>query len=258
MAMTNEQLERYSRNIMLKQVGIKGQNKLLSSKVLVIGAGGLGAPAITYLAAAGVGTIGIADKDKVELSNLNRQTIHNTGSLGKDKTQSAKETINKLNPDVKVNIHNGFISAQNITDSIDGYDFIIDATDNFDTKFLINDACVISKKPFSHAGVVGLQGQLMTYVPGKSCCYRCVFKEPPAKDCVPTCSQAGILGAAAGIIGTLQATEAVKYLLGIGELLAGFLLTYDALTAEFRKIKLPERDENCPVCGRRSCVTKIH
>ncbi len=257
MGLTNEQLERYSRNIMLKQVGIKGQEKLLSSKVLVIGAGGLGAPAITYLAATGVGTIGVADKDKVELSNLNRQIIHNTSNLAKDKTLSAKETINKLNPDVKINVHNGLISAENITELIAIYDFVIDATDNFETKFLINDACVVSKKPFSHAGVVGFQGQLMTYVPDKSCCYRCIFKEPPPKDCVATCSQAGILGAAAGIIGTLQATEAVKYLLGIGELLTGFLLTYDALTTEFRKIKLPGRNETCPVCGKHSAIKKL-
>ena len=249
MALSNEQLERYSRNILFKQIGIKGQEKLLSSKVLVIGAGGLGSPAIMYLATAGIGTIGIADKDTVELSNLNRQIIHNTDKIGKNKTESAKDTITKLNPNISVNIHNGFISEQNINNLISNYDFIIDATDNFETKFLINDACVTSKKPFCHAGVVGMQGQLMTYVPDKSCCYRCIFKEPPSTDCVPSCSQEGILGAVAGIIGTLQATEAIKYILGIGELLTGYLLTYNGLTCEFRKVKLPAPDKNCICCS---------
>lgn len=250
MILSNEQLERYSRNILLKEAGIKGQEKLLSSKVLVIGAGGLGSPSIMYLAAAGIGTIGIADKDTVELSNLNRQIIHNTNKIGTNKTESAKDTINKLNPDIKINIHNGLITKNDISDIICEYDFIIEATDNFETKFLINDACVINGKPFSHAGVVGFQGQLMTYVPNKSCCYRCIFKEPPPKDCVPTCSQSGILGTIAGVIGTLQATEAIKYLLGIGELLTGYLLTYDGLKADFRKIKLPQKNINCSVCNR--------
>lgn len=248
MKLSNEQLERYSRNILLKEVGIKGQEKLLSSKILVIGAGGLGSPALIYLAAAGVGTIGIADKDTVELSNLNRQTIHATNRVGTDKTESAKSAINKLNPNIVVNIHNGLITQKNISKIVSQYDFIIDATDNFETKFLINDACVIAKKPFSHAGVVGFQGQLMTYVPNKSCCYRCIFKEPPSKDCVPTCSQSGILGAVAGVIGTLQATEAIKYCLNIGSLLSGYLITYDALTMVFRKIKLPMKDKKC-ICS---------
>ena len=250
MVLSNNQIERYSRNILLKEVGIKGQEKLLSSKVLVIGAGGLGSPAIMYLATAGIGTIGIADKDNVKLSNLNRQIIHDTNDIGIPKIESAKNTINELNPDIKVNIHNGLISSKNISEIISEYDFIIDATDNFETKFLINDACVNTKKPFSHAGVVGFQGQLMTYIPNKSCCYRCIFKELPPKDCVPTCSQAGILGAVAGIIGTLQATEAVKYILNIGESLAGYLLTYNGLTSEFRKIKLPRENKTCPVCNK--------
>ena len=248
--LSNEQLERYSRNILLKEIGIKGQQKLLSSKVLVIGAGGLGSPAIMYLAAAGVGTIGIADKDKVELSNLNRQIIHNTNKIGKYKTKSAKDTTNKLNPNITIKIYNGLITKDNISDIISEYDFIIDATDNFETKFLINDSCVFAKKPFSHAGVVGFQGQLMTYIPNKSCCYRCVFKEPPAKDCVLSCSKDGILGATAGIIGTLQATEAIKYITGAGDLLSGYLLTYNALKNEFRKVKLPDINSNCPVCNK--------
>ncbi len=246
--MNNTQLERYSRHILLKEIGFNGQNKLLSSKVLIIGAGGLGSPSAMYLAAAGVGTIGIADNDKVSLSNLQRQIIHSTDRLGKDKTESAKETINRLNPDVKVNVHNIFVSSENIADIIKNYDFVIDAVDNFEAKFLINDACVINKKPFSHAGVVGFGGQMMTYVPDKGVCYRCVFKEPPQADCVQNCRQNGILGAVAGVIGTLQAVEAVKYLLNTGDLLTGCLLTYDGLKAEFRKIKLPEKVNDCPVC----------
>ena len=249
MTMTNEQLEHYSRNILLKKVGIIGQQKLLSSKVLVIGAGGLGSVAIMYLTVAGVGTIGVADKDAVELSNLNRQIIHNKNKVGIQKTESAKTAINKLNPDIKINVYNE-ISSQNINEIISQYDFIIDATDNFETKFLINDACVDGKKPFSHAGIVGFQGQLMTYVPNKGCCYRCVFKEPPPQDCVSSCAKDGVLGAAVGTIGTLQATEAIKYILGIGELLTGYLLTYDALTFEFRKIKLPSPNKECYSCGK--------
>ena len=249
--MINEQLERYSRNILLKEVGIRGQQILLSSKVLVIGAGGLGSSSILYLAAAGIGTIGIADKDKVELSNLNRQIIHNTGRVGKLKTESAKQTINELNPDIKINIYNE-ISSKNISGIVSQYDFVIDATDNFETKFLINDACVKEEKPFCHAGIVGFQGQLMTYVPNKGCCYRCVFKEPPKKECVSSCSTDGVLGAAVGIIGSLQAIEAIKYILGTGELLTGYLLTYDALTSEFRKIKLPPPNKECPACGEKN------
>ncbi len=246
--MNNDQLERYSRNILVKEIGVAGQKKLLSSKVLVIGAGGLGSPAAMYLAAAGIGTLGIADNDKVALSNLQRQILHSTDKLGKDKTVSAEEMIHKLNPDVKVATYNTLVSQENIAEIIKSYDFVIDATDNFDTKFLINDACVINKKAFCHAGVLGFGGQMMTYIPGKSICYRCVFKEPPKQNCVQTCRQAGILGAVAGVIGTLQATEAVKYILDIGELLTGYLLIYDGLNASFRKVKLPEKAESCPIC----------
>ena len=239
MAFTNEQLERYSRNIILSEVGVKGQKKLMNAKVLIIGAGGLGAPAALYLAAAGVGTIGIADADEVDLSNLQRQIIHTTADLGKAKVQSAKETMQAINPDITVNTYRTFVAADNVMELIADYDFILDGTDNFPAKFLINDACVLAKKPFSHAGIIRFRGQLMTYVPGQGPCYRCVFKEPPPKDAVPTCSQAGIIGAVAGAIGSLQAVEAVKYLVGAGDLLTGQLLTYDALKMEFRKIKLP-------------------
>lgn len=257
MAFSNEQLERYSRHIILKEVGVKGQKKLLNAKVLIIGAGGLGAPCAMYLAAAGVGTIGIADADEVDLSNLQRQIIHATEDVGKPKVQSAKETINKMNPDVTVNTYHEFVSSENIMEIIRDYDFIIDGTDNFPAKFLINDACVMAKKPFCHAGIIRFQGQLMTYVPGQGPCYRCVFKEPPPKDAVPTCKQAGVIGAMGGIIGSLQAMEAIKYITGTGELLTGYLLTFNALKMEFRKIKLPKPNGKCAVCGDEPTITEL-
>lgn len=237
-------------------MGAKGQKKLLNGKVLIIGAGGLGAPAAMYLAAAGVGTIGIVDADEVDLSNLQRQIIHGTADIGKAKVKSAKETMNAMNPDVTVNTYRMFVDSTNIQELIREYDFIIDGTDNFPAKFLINDACVIEKKPFSHAGIIRFKGQLMTYVPGEGPCYRCVFKNPPPKDAVPTCKQAGVIGAMGGVIGSLQAMEAIKYLLGVGELLTGYLLTYDALTMEFRKIKLPKDTHNCEVCGDHPTILK--
>ena len=257
MAFSNEQLERYSRHIILKEVGVKGQKKLLNAKVLIIGAGGLGAPCAMYLAAAGVGTIGIADADEVDLSNLQRQIIHATEDVGKPKVQSAKETINKMNPDATVNTYHEFVSSENIMEIIKDYDFIIDGTDNFPAKFLINDACVMAKKPFCHAGIIRFQGQLMTYVPGEGPCYRCVFKNPPPKDAVPTCKQAGVIGAMGGIIGSLQAMEAIKYITGTGELLTGYLLTFNALKMEFRKIKLPKPNGKCAVCGDEPTITEL-
>ena len=257
MAFTNEQLERYSRHIILKEVGAKGQKKLLNGKVLIIGAGGLGAPAAMYLAAAGVGTIGIADADEVDLSNLQRQIIHGTADIGKAKVKSAKETMNAMNPDVTVNTYRTFVTSENIMELIEGYDFIIDGTDNFPAKFLINDACVLAKKPFSHAGIIRFQGQLMTYVPGEGPCYRCVFKNPPPKDAIPTCKQAGVIGAMGGIIGSLQAMEAMKYLLGAGNLLTGKLLTYDALRGDFRTVPLPKKVLNCGICGEHPTITGL-
>ena len=248
MAFTNEQLERYSRHIILQEVGVKGQKKLLNASVLIIGAGGLGAPAALYLAAAGVGTIGIVDADEVDLSNLQRQVIHTTNDVGKAKVKSAAETMEAINPDVTVKTYRTFVDSTNIMDLIKDYDFIIDGTDNFPAKFLINDACVMAGKPFSHAGIIRFKGQLMTYVPGEGPCYRCVFKNPPPKDAVPTCKQAGVIGAMGGVIGSLQAMEAIKYIIGKGELLTGKLLTYDALKMEFHTIKLP-KDHHCAVCG---------
>jgi molybdopterin/thiamine biosynthesis adenylyltransferase len=258
MTFTNEQLERYSRHIILKEVGVKGQQKIMAGKVLIIGAGGLGAPAAMYLAAAGVGTIGIADADEVDLSNLQRQIIHTTGDLGKPKVLSARETINAMNPDVEVVSYREWINSSNITDIINdkNYDFILDATDNFPVKFLINDACVMLGKPFSHAGIIRFQGQLLTYIPGRGPCYRCVFHNPPPPDAVPTCRQAGVLGVMGGLIGTLQATEALKFLLGMEGLLNGFLLSYNALTMEFRKVKL-SANPDCRACGKEPSITTL-
>lgn len=253
---TIAQLERYSRHIILKEVGVKGQKKLLNAKVLIIGAGGLGSPAALYLAAAGVGTIGIVDADEVDLSNLQRQVIHTTNDLGKTKVKSAKETMEAINPDVTVKTYRMFVDSTNIMELIEEYDFILDCTDNFPAKFLINDACVMAGKPFCHAGIIRFQGQLMTYVPGEGPCYRCVFKNPPPKDAVPTCKQAGVIGAVAGVIGCLQAMEAIKYIIGQGDLLTGRLLTYDSLKMNFRTIKVP-RDCNCAICSENKTITKL-
>lgn len=258
MNLTNEQMERYSRHIILKEVGVKGQKKLLESKVLIIGTGGLGAPAAMFLAAAGVGTLGLVDFDTVDLSNLQRQIIHLTKDVGKPKILSGQETIQEMNPDVKVVPYNKRLDSKNVIDIIHDqhYDFVIDGTDNFPTKFLINDACVFTKTPFSHAGIIRFQGQTTTYVPGQGPCYRCTFHNPPPPDAVPTCKQAGVLGVMGGIIGTIQATEALKYVLGIGQLLTGYLLTYDALQMNFRKVKLPQ-NKNCQVCSDHPTITKL-
>lgn len=258
MSFTNEQLERYSRHIILKEVGVKGQKKLLESKVLVIGTGGLGAPAAMFLAAAGVGTIGLVDFDAVELSNLQRQIIHLTKDVGKPKVLSGKETIQEMNPDIDVVTYQEWVTSANIKDIIHDrdYDFIIDGTDNFPAKFLINDACVLTQKPFSHAGIIRFQGQTMTYVPGQGPCYRCIFQSPPPPDAVPTCKQAGVLGVMGGIIGTIQATEAIKYILGIGDLLTGNLLMYDALDMDFRKITLPF-NKKCEICGENPTIKEL-
>lgn len=247
---TDEQLERYARHIVIKEVGQKGQQKLLDSKVLVIGAGGLGSPALMYLSASGVGNIGIVDSDCVDLSNLQRQIIHHDSDIGIPKVISAKNTINAMNPDIKVKTYYMKADESNIMDLIKDYDYILDCTDNFNSKFMINDACVISGKPFTHAGILRFEGQLMTYIPEKnSPCYRCVFGNPPPPDAVPTVKQVGVIGAVCGTTGTLQALEAIKYVIGTGELLSGYLLNFNALTMNFRKIKLPNRSESCPVCS---------
>ena len=257
MALSDEQLERYSRHITLKEIGVRGQKKLLDAKVLIIGAGGLGAPAAMYLAAAGAGTIGIADSDSVDLSNLQRQVIHTTNDIGKPKAESAAETIKALNPDVNVITYNEYVNSKNIASIISGYDFIIDGTDNFPAKFLINDACVLGRKPFCHAGILRFEGQLMTYVPGQGPCYRCIFEAPPPKDAVPSCREAGVIGAMAGIIGSMQALEAVKFITGQGDLLTRSILVFDGLKMTWRKVRLPEKVTNCPVCGADPSITEL-
>lgn len=252
---SREELTRYSRHILLQDVGVEGQEKIREARVLVIGAGGLGAPVALYLAAAGVGTIGIADGDVVDLSNLQRQIIHFTPDVGKAKVTSAKEKINLINPHVKVNTHKEFLSSDNIMDIINDYDFIVDGTDNFPIKFLINDACVMAGKPFSHGGILRFEGQTFTHLPGTAC-YRCLFNTPPPTGSVPTCSQAGVLGAIAGMLGTIQAAEVLKYLTGIGDLLTNKLLIFNAKTMDFRKVNT-HRHDKCPICGTNPTITTL-
>ena len=257
MAFTDDQLERYSRHLILKEIGVRGQKKLLAARVLVIGAGGLGSPAAMYLAAAGVGTIGIVDDDVVDLSNLQRQIIHGTGNVGMPKVESAAETVTSINPDVTVKPYHIRVSAGNIAELIAGYDVIVDAADNFSTKFLINDACVLAGKPYIYGGALRFEGQLMTYVPGRGPCYRCIFRDMPAAGEVPSCKETGVLGAVVGVIGSMQAVEAVKLILGVGKPLTARLMTFDALAMTCRAVPLPEREPDCPVCGEHPTITTL-
>lgn len=244
---TEEELNRYSRHIRLKGVGLEGQEKIHEGKVLVVGAGGLGSPVLMYLAAAGVGTLGIIDGDKVDLSNLQRQIIHSTADVDCWKADSARVSVEAINPHVKVLVYKEFLNAENAKEIIKNYDFVIDGTDNFSVKYLINDVCVELGKPFSHGGILRFEGETFTYTPGNAC-YRCMFESEPAEGSVPNSSQAGVLGAIAGMLGTIQAAEALKYLTGVGELLTNKLLTFDAKTMDFRKIKVKKRC-SCPACG---------
>ncbi|MCF6291250.1 MAG: molybdopterin-synthase adenylyltransferase MoeB [Desulfobacterales bacterium] len=253
---TTEQLERYSRHILLQDVGVEGQIKLLEAKVLIIGAGGLGAPVALYLAAAGVGTIGILDNDHVEISNLQRQIVHFTRDINKKKVDSAREKMEAVNTDIRVRTYQEWLRADNIREIIRGYDFVVDGTDNFPTKFLVNDACVMEGIPFSHGGILRFDGQTITVLPGQSSCYRCSFRQPPPLDAVPTCSQAGVLGAVAGMLGTIQAAETLKFITGVGQLLTDTLLCFDAKSMDFRKIRL-RRQKDCPVCGENPTITTL-
>ena len=243
MDFTEEQLERFSRQMMLREIGPAGQEKLAGSRVLIVGAGGLGSPAAMYLAAAGVAHIGVADGDRVELSNLQRQIMHGTVDLGMPKTESARRTLTGINPGTEVREY-GFIDGGNIGGIISEYDFVLDCTDSAETKFLINDACVRGGKPFVYAGIRRFGGQLMTVIPHVTPCLRCVFGEPPLKP-----PDRGVVGAVAGVIGSLQALEAIKYITGAGELLAGRLLVFDGLAMGFRTVSLPPRGDGCPVCS---------
>jgi len=246
--LTDTERQVYSRHILIPGIGEEGQSKLLSSSVLVIGAGGLGSPALYYLASCGIGRIGIADSDNVELSNLNRQILHGHPDVGEGKTISARNSIEHLRPDIEIEEYPFRIDARNGPQIAASYDFVLEATDNFQSKFLINDICVGVKRAFSHAGILAMYGQTMTVIPGESPCYRCVFQKEPAPGKVKTAAEAGVLGTVPGVLGAIQATEAIKYLLKMDGLLTGSLLTYDAAAMTFRKVKLPI-DKRCRVCG---------
>jgi len=248
MELTEQQIERYAHHIVCKDIGGEGQRRLMSAKVLIVGAGGLGSPAALYLAAAGVGTIGIVDDDTVELSNLQRQILHCTGDMGTEKVVSAKAKLSALNPDVTVSTYAQRLTENNVQSIITDYDFIIDGTDNFESKFLINDVCVKFKKPFSHAGVVGFKGQALTYVPG-SMCLRCVFAEEPPPGTIQDCKGSGIVGAATGVVGSIQAAEAVKFIIGSGNLITDRMITVDLLAAQFRSVQL-KKCPTCKTCGK--------
>ncbi|HIE28950.1 TPA: molybdopterin-synthase adenylyltransferase MoeB [Candidatus Poribacteria bacterium] len=256
MRFSEEQIDRYSRQIILPEVGGEGQQKLLDAKVLVVGAGGLGSPCVLYLAAAGIGTLGLVDSDEVELNNLQRQIIHSTQTISDPKVESAKGYLTNLNPDVKVIAYYTRVTSENILDIMADYDVVVDGSDNFPTRYLLNDACVMSKKPLSHAGILQFEGQMFTIMPKQGPCYRCLFPEPPPPGFVPSCQEAGILGAVAGVIGTLQANEVFKIILGIGEPLIGRLLIFNALEATFRELRIP-RNSDCVVCGDNPSVTQL-
>ncbi len=246
--MTAEQRDRYSRHTLLPEVGVEGQLKLLDAKVLLIGAGGLGAPAALYLAAAGIGTLGVVDDDVVDASNLQRQVIHNTERVGMPKTESARRTIEALNPDVNVVEYRTRLDASNILEILRGYDVIVDGADNFPTRYLLNDASVRLRKPVVSASILSFDGQISTFVPYEGPCYRCLYPTPPPAELAPSCSANGVLGVMAGTMGLLQANEVIKLVLGIGEPLIGRLLLFEALGTRFTELKV-RRDPDCPICG---------
>jgi molybdopterin/thiamine biosynthesis adenylyltransferase/rhodanese-related sulfurtransferase len=250
------QKERYRRHLMLPEVGEEGQAKLLQAKVLLLGAGGLGSPSALYLAAAGVGTLGIVDSDVVDLSNLQRQVIHTHERTGKPKVESARAAIAALNPDVKVVPFQERLSTQNVLRVLDGFDMVLDGGDNFPTRYLLNDACVMQGKPNIHGSIFRFEGQVTTFVPGQGPCYRCLYPTPPPPELAPSCAEAGVLGVLPGTIGLLQATEAIKLILGVGEPLVGRLLTFDALGTRFQELKL-RRDPKCPICAPGAKVELI-
>ncbi len=249
--MTQDQRIRYHRHLLLPEVGEKGQLKLLNSKVLLLGAGGLGSPAALYLAAAGVGTIGIIDMDVVDASNLQRQILHTLDRVGMRKVDSAKAALTAMNPDVKVVTYDTRLGADNVLDIIDGYDVIVDGTDNFPTRYLVNDASLVKRIPVVHGSIFRFEGQVTVFDPFVGPCYRCMIPEPPPAELAPSCAEAGVLGVLCGIVGSLQAVEAIKMLLSLGEPLVGRLLTYDALEQSFRTFKV-RRDPDCPACGEHA------
>ncbi len=253
--LTPEQVIRYSRHMIMPEIGGAGQRKLLSSSVLVVGAGGLGAPAILYLAAAGVGRIGVVDFDVVDLSNLQRQVIHTTADVGRPKVESARDAVRRLNPDVEVVPYNTALSSANALDIIKDYDVVLNGSDNFPTRYLVNDACVFLKKPLVDASVFKFDAQVTVFLPGHGC-YRCLYPAPPPPGSVPNCAEAGVFGVVTGLVGAIQATEVIKLILGLGEPLAGRLLLIDTLAMDFRTVRL-RRNPNCPVCGDNPTITEL-
>ncbi|MGC2063658.1 MAG: molybdopterin-synthase adenylyltransferase MoeB [Thermodesulfovibrionales bacterium] len=256
MEFTDDQLLRYSRHIILPEVGGRGQEKILNARVVIIGAGGLGCPVGYYLTAAGVGTLGLIDNDVVEMSNLQRQIAHNVNTIGMPKVESAARTFKALNPDVNIIQIRQRISKDNILDLIKDYDIVVDGSDNFPTRYLVNDACVMSGKPLVSGAILRFEGQVTTVVPGDGPCYRCLFEDPPPPGLVPSCQEAGVLGVLPGVIGGLQATEVLKLILGRGEVLKGELLIYNALKTSFRKVKIP-KNPSCAVCGENPSITEL-
>lgn len=256
MEFTDDQLLRYSRHIILPEVGGRGQEKILKAKVLLIGAGGLGCPVGYYLTAAGVGTLGLVDNDTVEMSNLQRQIAHSVHTIGMPKVESAARTFKALNPDVNVIQMQQRISKDNILDLIKDYDIVVDGSDNFPTRYLVNDACVMAGKPLVSGAILRFEGQVTTILPGDGPCYRCLFEDPPPPGLVPSCQEAGVLGVLPGVIGGLQATEVLKLILGRGEVLKGELLIYNALKTSFRKVKIP-KNPSCAVCGENPSITEL-
>jgi adenylyltransferase/sulfurtransferase len=253
---TPDQLIRYSRHFLLPEVGEDGQAKLLQAKVLMVGAGGLGSPSAYYLAAAGVGTIGIIDNDVVDVSNLQRQILHANDRVGMPKVESAKKTLEALNPDVKVIPYQAKLTSENIMDILKDYDFVIDGCDNFPTRYLVNDACVLTGKPNVHGSIFQFEGQATVFYPGKGPCYRCLYPEPPPAEMAPSCAEAGVLGVLPGLIGVIEALEAVKLILGKGDSLVGRLLHFNTLTMEINTLKL-RRDLNCPMCGDNPTIKEL-
>lgn len=255
LALRPEQVKRYSRHIIMGDVGSRGQRKLLQSKALIVGAGGLGSPSAIYLALAGVGTVGIVDFDVVELSNLQRQILHHTPDVGRSKLQSARDTIQSYNPDVTVVLHETRLDSYNAMEILGQYDLVVNGADNFATRYLVNDACYLLKKPLVDGSILIFDGQATVFLPGEGC-YRCLFPAPPPPGMVPNCAEAGVLGALTGVVGSIQATEALKLLLGIGSSLSSRLLLIDALSMSFREVKL-KRDPDCPLCGDHPTVTRL-
>lgn len=253
---TPDQLIRYSRHFLLPEVGEDGQAKLLQAKVLMVGAGGLGSPSAYYLAAAGVGTIGIIDNDVVDISNLQRQILHTNDRVGMPKVESAKKTLEGLNPDVKVIPYQAKLTSENIMEILKDYDLVIDGCDNFPTRYLVNDACVLTGKPNVHGSIFQFEGQATVFYPGKGPCYRCLYPEPPPAEMAPSCAEAGVLGVLPGLIGVIEALEAVKLILGKGDSLVGRLLHFNTLTMEINTLKL-RRDPNCPMCGDHPTIKQL-